>query len=92
MNPVTFMVLVVLSLLAAIGLLFFAPGFLVEHGPLLVACWSAGMILYVACAYFWAWLEDREAEAAQAELGRLPCHPPGWEPGEDARDGYSRGV
>lgn len=70
MDPITFIVLIAFSRILAIGLLVFAPGFLVLYGPLLAVCWAAGMLLYVGCAYLFAWLDNLLAAQEQAALDR----------------------
>lgn len=70
MDPLTFLVLIIFSLILALGLLLFAPDLLLVHGPLLSLCWIAGMGLYIGCAYLSAWFEDVLAAREQAELDR----------------------
>lgn len=76
MNPLTFLALIALSLLASLGLLIFAPDLLLDHGPLLSLCWIAGMGLYTGCAYLLAWLEDVLAAREQRRRARLDRYGP----------------
>lgn len=67
MNPLTLFICVVVSLIGAISLLIFAPGFLLVYGPVLAYGWMSVLVAWMVVEFL-----DELYEREQGEKESVP--------------------